>query len=110
MTAYGRKRTLRLSLNRCSLTAALEKKADVRLVIAQSLSLLLGWRIDDWLVLSRGLFFLSSSPARFCCGNGGLTPLRLLSFSQSIGQSVDPTHVEGACSAKLLRIKRKPLV
>ncbi len=30
MTAYGRKQTLRLSLNGCFLTAALEKKADIR--------------------------------------------------------------------------------
>jgi len=32
MTAYGRKQTLRLSLNRCSLTSALEKKADIRVL------------------------------------------------------------------------------
>ncbi len=29
MAAYGRKQTLRLSLNGCSLTCALEKKADI---------------------------------------------------------------------------------
>jgi len=29
--AYGRKQTFRLSLNACFLTAALEKKADIRL-------------------------------------------------------------------------------
>ncbi len=32
MTAYGRKQTLRLSLNGCFLTAALEKKADIRVL------------------------------------------------------------------------------
>jgi len=30
MSAYGRKQTFGLSLNGCSLTSALEKKADVR--------------------------------------------------------------------------------
>jgi hypothetical protein len=31
MSAIGRKRTLGLSLNRCSLTSAIEKKADIQL-------------------------------------------------------------------------------
>ncbi len=32
MSAYGRKRTFGLSLNGCSLTAALEEKADIRVL------------------------------------------------------------------------------
>ncbi len=32
MSAYGRKQTFGLSLNRCSLTSALEKKADIRVL------------------------------------------------------------------------------
>ena len=32
MAAYGRKQTLRLSLNRPSLTSALEEKADIRVL------------------------------------------------------------------------------
>ncbi len=32
MSAYGRKQTLRLSLDECSFTSALEKKADIRVL------------------------------------------------------------------------------